>query len=99
MLRLVVFGILFLCRYTLGYHLPLTHHQRDENDLDHINEIDSSDQELWPSIDNTWRLTSIDTSPAFMDKPKENDENTVGSSKYSPEAIKLLYYFLSKITP
>lgn len=99
MLRLLVFGLLFLNHYTIGYHLPSTHHQRDENDLNHINQIDSSDHELWPSIDNNWRLTSINTSPAFMDEPKENDEKTVGSSKYSPEAIKLLYYFLSKITP
>ena len=101
MIRVVAFILLFFLGYTFGFVIPTTQdldiHVLD--DLNDINEIFSSDDQLWPSIDNTWRLMSVHGSPALIDEPKEYADNTFVSSQHSSEARKLLYYFLSKITP
>merc|ERR1712080_676599 len=79
MLRVVTFGLLFLGCYTFGFVIPPKNLPLISDDLNEINEIFSTDEQLWPSIDNTWRLMSIHGSPALIDEQKEYAEKTIVS--------------------
>ena len=111
---LIAFGLLLSCGYVFGCSIPATTTTYTGNDLSNRNEKVSSDEELWPVIDNTWNSMNI---PSLWEanthrgdsiysghvnvidnSPTTKNDNTL-SSKDDLEARKVLYYFLSKMIP
>ena len=111
----VSFAMLLYCGCCVfGCSIPTTSSTYLRNDLSNGNEKVSPNEELWPAIDNTWNLMKIPSLweaniyredsiysghlNVIDNSPTAKNDNTL-SSEDDLEARKVLYYFLSKMTP